>query len=222
MDNISIGIVNYGNMRPEVGSALADAFQKDSINKNILNGIIQTQSPYIDDNRNRLIDIFLNFDSDWLLFIDTDVEINYNDIITLHDIATKYNLYILGGIYFWGVEHYSTKIQPMIRGLVGNKEEIIFNFPIEKEYFEVSSTGTGCLLIHKSVFQKISNFGPDNNNHWFKTYDDEVGFIGEDIYFCRLARKNGFNVYVTPKIMPNHYKTVKLNYKLFKEQNEEK
>lgn len=218
-NKIAIGMINYGNIRAEVSSSLAEIFQNDNFNKKLVSGLIQNQGPYIDDNRNKVVEIFLHSNSEWLLFIDTDVEVTLDHIYTLYDIATFNNLYILGGIYFYGESHHSLNIRPMIMQKDKNNiSSISYDIPLDKNYFEVDTVGTGSMIIHRSVFEKINNFGPDNKNYWFRTYDENIGFIGEDVYFCNLAKKFGYKVYATSKVMPNHYKTVIFNYEIFAKQ----
>lgn len=214
MTKIDIGIINSGNIRSEVLGSITHAFKYDPKDK--IGSLIQAQGPYIDDNRNDVINLFLLSNSEWLMFVDADVEVDLNHIYTLYDIATKYNLYIVGGIYFYGVDHHSLNIRPaLMQKNEYGMEEASYHIPDDVDYFEVTNVGTGCMLIHRSVFEKINNLGPDGKNYWFKTYREDTGFIGEDVYFCRLAKENGYKIYATQKVTPNHYKTVIFNYDIF-------
>jgi hypothetical protein len=73
--------------------------------------------------------------------------------------------------------------------------------------FEIDAAGTGCLLIHRSVLEKMretadKNQGPD----WCWFWDGPVdgNWIGEDLLFCRRIRALGFPIYVnTGAILPH-------------------
>lgn len=58
---------------------------------------------------------------------------------------------------------------------------------------KVFLTGFGCLLLHKSVLQK-TKFRIDEN---LTAYDD--------VFFCRDAQKEGFEVYLDSRVMCLHY-----------------
>ena len=59
---------------------------------------------------------------------------------------------------------------------------------------EVDATGTGCVMIHKSVLEKI-------DSPWFYN-------LAEDFYFYEKARKAGFSVYINCNCKVIHYTVV--------------
>ncbi|MGA7398962.1 MAG: hypothetical protein WBW38_02995, partial [Candidatus Sulfotelmatobacter sp.] len=58
----------------------------------------------------------------------------------------------------------------------------------------------GLLAIHSSVWRRIK--GP-----LFRILSDGVTFTGEDMYFSRLVREQGFKIW-TPKQLLGHLHTV--------------
>jgi GT2 family glycosyltransferase len=77
--------------------------------------------------------------------------------------------------------------------------------------FQVESVGFAFICLKSGVMESVGY-------PWFKVVynTDENGefrLTGEDIYFCRQARKAGYDVYVDPKVRPLHYKTIPLKYK---------
>lgn len=56
---------------------------------------------------------------------------------------------------------------------------------------EVAGVGMGCMLTATSVFEKLDK--PWFEVSWIEEYND---FIGEDFYFCILARQAGIPVYI--------------------------
>jgi GT2 family glycosyltransferase len=219
MNSLTIGNINNGYVRSEMCTTLIHSVIDDGRDRGLINNYISVQGTYIDDNRNEVVNLFLSTTkSEWLLFVDSDIEIDKSQIYKLYDLATTYNLYILGGIYFYGENHYSTRIRPMVysrknsNSLRGN---IIYDMPEDKEYFEVDNIGTGCLLIHRSVFEKVYKKYSSGKAYWFSTIEDDFGFVGEDVYFCNNVIKHGYKIYATPLVFPNHYKTVIFNNDLY-------
>ncbi len=65
---------------------------------------------------------------------------------------------------------------------------------------EVEAMGFGAVLIHNSVFRKMAEEQPDEP--WFQFgFDTEIqSWVGEDVYFFRLARELGFPAMVDHEI----------------------
>ena len=65
--------------------------------------------------------------------------------------------------------------------------------------FECGAISTGFALIKLSVFKKISH-------PWFFFEHDEQGRLtcGEDVWFCRKARKAGYKIYCDPTLIVKH------------------
>lgn len=61
---------------------------------------------------------------------------------------------------------------------------------------EVASVGTGVMLIDLAVLRKLPQ-------PWF--CEDPVKEIGEDVYFCKLARAHGFKVFIDHDISKDVY-----------------
>lgn len=63
----------------------------------------------------------------------------------------------------------------------------------DKKFVEVSAVGTGIILINTEVFKKVPQ-------PWFDIDKEPNGFttMGEDFWFCRKARENGFKIFSEP------------------------
>lgn len=70
--------------------------------------------------------------------------------------------------------------------------------------------GTGFLLIHLDVFRDEKLGAPTehspNGNPWFNFGRDSQGthVMGEDVWFCNVARDAGYDIWIDPTIMVKH------------------
>ncbi len=71
--------------------------------------------------------------------------------------------------------------------------------PKYKDAFECMASGTGAILIKCEVFRKIPR-------PWFmfEYYDTGQCKLGEDWFFCREAKKVGYQIWTDPKIKVGH------------------
>lgn len=145
-------------------------------------------------NRNILRQKALDEGYDYFLNIDQDV-IPPKDIIQR---MLKHRKKIVTGIYFnpWSKDGKTKLIATIWRNhptkegkMVAIKDEIIQGDNIIK----IDSCGSGCLLIHKDVLQKIK----------FR-YDLNFGRGVDDVFFCLDAKKEGFQIYADTSIKCKH------------------
>ena len=149
--------------------------------------------------RNKVVHKFLQTDYPYLLFIDNDILFTPNDIVRLR----SNNLPICGGVYFKKKIPYSP----------------VSNRTIDQEghMHKMQETGTGFLMIHREVFEKISQAEPshfylgdadeEKSNEYYDYF--RVGvvngrYLSEDYYFCHLARKHGYDIWLDTSIYTRH------------------
>lgn len=78
----------------------------------------------------------------------------------------------------------------------------------ETELFKVAHVGTGLMLIDLSIFKTLGQ--PKNEGErptpWFSFGRDSQGALamGEDVWFCNVARDAGLDVWVDPTIKVGH------------------
>jgi len=166
--------------------------------------------------RNRLVDEFLTnpdfVDCEWLWFCDTDMVFEPDTLLKMIARAVVNDIKILGalcvivgadGVAPTLFEANPTTITQMFIGLP------------EPAVMEVAATGTGCLLVHRSVFESMFEQSGGSKNCWFG-FDIRTGAsgtewsLGEDVSFCLRAAEAGFPTYVDTTAHVGHHKGPKV------------
>ena len=140
---------------------------------------------YIDSQRNEAVSCMLKDpEATHLLFVDSDMVIPKDALIKLF----KEDKDIISGLYF----HRNPPHLPHLYKTENDGLIPIQNYEKNK-IVEADAVGAGCLLIKRSVFEKLSQFvkTADGAQQFFVT----TPTIGEDIFFCELAKKHGFKIF---------------------------
>jgi len=178
--------------------------------------------------RNTATAAFLSSDSDWLLWWDTDIGCEQDAIEKLMEVADPVERPIIGGLCF--VEgDYSHDMHGGLRsslaptmydwtwvepksGMPGAYKLLNRQDWPEDQLVRVAATGTGFLLVHRSVFEDISAWLVESDapaQIWFERIPGPDGELsGEDISFCMRANQVGKPIYVHTGITTTHQKTV--------------
>ena len=86
------------------------------------------------------------------------------------------------------------------------------------EVIQVAGTGTGSLLIHRSVMEAIAE-NADDQGQWFdRLRGSDGGRLGEDISFCVRATALGFPIHVDTSLKTNHLKQLWVDERVFDQQ----
>jgi hypothetical protein len=135
---------------------------------------------------------------DYLMWIDSDMKFPPYGIYRL----IQRDKDIIGGLYF----RKEVDARPQIYKL--NDEgffETMYDIPTMKEPFQVDGIATGFLLIKRKVLEA---FTPEFCNENWYPFDMGRGPSnkeeGEDLSFCRRARKLGFEIWCDPTIPLGH------------------
>lgn len=185
----------------------------------------------IDRARNGLVHEYLTKSkADFLLFIDADIQFRPEDVFAM----MSYDKEFICAPYpkkhiNWPVIIEAIKIgivdQETIERLVG---EYVFT-PLEaemriEEIIKVSESGTGLMLLKRSVFEKMKKAFPENyyvSDHsrdlhsgvkkemhaFFRTDIVDNRYLSEDYYFCHKWREIGGDVWMFPWAITSHYGT---------------
>ena len=205
---VSIGFCDPGTVS---GAFAARLFQLSQARTERLGPLVRLKgSGLLSKMRNQLIRTFLDHtDSDWLLMIDSDEQLTVDAFDALINAGHDKDRPIVAGLVFAAMDvnkHLYPKPMPTIfqdtdKGFV----------PLDKydqnAVFEVEAAGTGCLLIHRSVLEKMRQTAdPHQGTDWCWFWDGPLNgnWVGEDLLFSRRVRQLGFPIYVnTAAILPH-------------------
>jgi hypothetical protein len=149
--------------------------------------------PVLSKARNTITERFLESACDWLWFVDTDIVFSAGTLPALLKHADPAERPVISALYM---------IRPASTGLVtpavysgGTDPEGKFWFrPMHSapagELLRVAASGAGCLLIHRSVFTRLSAADPDDDRLWWSQITMGGRQFGEDLSFglrCAIA-----------------------------------
>ena len=184
--------------------------------------------------RNALTHGFLKSEATHLLFIDSDIRFNPNDVVKMIEADKEIicGLYPKKEINFSSVKRGIDAGVPMdqlkyytgafVVNLVGYQGEV--TVPVN-EPVEIWNGGTGFMLIKREVFEKLKDVCPTYNNdvtdlggtiqsqapivEYFATsIEPETNrLLSEDYHFCHVARNNGVKVWGAPWVRLAHIGT---------------
>lgn len=157
---------------------------------------------------------FLATDFDYLMFIDADIEFSADDVAKLWNLQAD----ICAGLYpMKNIESPLMAWRDQGKGM-----ELL---PVTEEgLMEVNLVGTGFLMIHRRVFEKLQELHPDweyvegrmgDNGGpgacWgffqdpLEIVDGSRVHLSEDYFFCRRAIEAGFKIIADTSIKLKHW-----------------
>lgn len=174
-------------------------------------GYIPVTTSIVAQARNEIVRTFLEeHDADWLWFVDTDMTFPADILDRLVEAAHPKDRPIMGALCFSLQQGYrAVPTLYVIRpdGKVGN----VFDY--QPDEIMRTMTGTGCVLIHRTVFEKMRDAeNPDGKRKFPKPYEwfHNTNFgeipVGEDVTFCIRAESIGIPVHVHTGIKCGHEK----------------
>lgn len=191
-----------------------------------VNTLFALNESLIPKTRNLLAHSFLKSDCTHMLFIDSDIGFNAEQIIKLM-LSDKD---IVCGVYPKKIIKWENVIDAVQSGvgvrdlpkhsleylcIVSNDEED------DSEYVELERSGTGMMMISRTVFEslsdKVSSFKLESNLQNVFTMNEEIReyffasidfdtkiYLHEDFNFCKLWKENGGKIYAASWVELNH------------------
>lgn len=175
--------------------------------------------------RNTIAARFVQTDSDWLLWVDTDMGFQPDALYRLLQVADPTERPIVGGLCFVNRENthdgyngYRARPVPTIYKWrdeyeTGGPAGFVATpmYPVST-VMRVDATGAAFILIHRSVFERIAEsvvpgLGVQVGPHWYdRTFDGAGNLMGEDISFCTRALLARIPIHVHTGVRTTHFK----------------
>ncbi len=164
--------------------------------------------------RNQVAEAFLVQSADWLFVVDTDMGFAPDTLERLLAAADPAERPIMGALCFaWreleadGLSGYRCQPRPTIFEYVptaeGDKFMGVSQYAPDT-VVQCAGTGSACILIHRSVIERIHDaYGPT----WYERIKGTDGsLLGEDISFCVRAGACGIPIHVHTGVKTSHLK----------------
>jgi hypothetical protein len=161
-------------------------------------------------SRNLVVKTYLETtESEWLLMVDSDERLSVDTWLKLIDTAHDTERPIVSGLVFAAFFDDADNLRPVptIYRMIESGLEAIDNYDIDS-VMEVDATGTGCLLIHRSVLLDIQEKATSNQGKdwaWFVEGAIDGTYFGEDLLFSKRVKSLGYPIHVhTGAVLPHH------------------
>lgn len=209
-DKVSIGWIDPGHVEGmfavDIATIYANRLSRvDSLIRCEAGGLLSR-------GRNEVVARFMEHtDAAWLLMIDSDERMSLAAFDKLIDSVHDVERPIMAGLYFgaWPGDLYPTAMPLIFRSVPGTTRFLpVVDYP-DDSIIEVDSAGTGCLLVHRSVFeafQKVATVHEGSRWCWFRDMPVNGDWYGEDNYFCMTAKELGFQVHANTGVVLPHRK----------------
>lgn len=189
-DNVRVGIAvsTFGALPTGFVRSLCAVIRTSMFNNVVIDFVIDETKP-LDDSRNSTVRELMKCNPDYIFFMDSDMLFAPETLLEL----LKQDKDIITGVYCQKQPPHN----PVLRMYDSETKhyESGWTYPIGR-LFTVDACGAGCLLVKREVFQ-------DLKKPYFK-WDSESG-LSEDIYFCRKAKKAGYDIWVHGGLNCGHF-----------------
>lgn len=172
-----------------------------------------------DHGRNSICKAVLDLGAEWLFFLDSDVIPPKDALVRL----IAHQKPIISGVY-----HRRSPpegIAVMLKGTVGPDGKPAVQWMTQyppNQVIEVDLVGAGCLLIHRSVLERLPPQRKEQGKHWFDWRVDCKGILpeheclSEDFTFNTWAKRHGYKILVDTSIQCRHAGFGEATYNSFK------
>lgn len=162
--------------------------------------------------RNLIVKNFLDdSNADWLLMMDSDETISLEAFDLLIETAHKDDRPFVCALVF--AQFFDNGVMRPVPAIY-NLHESGAMLPIDdypkNEIFQVDGTGTGCVLIHRDVLEKVrATANPNQGTDWCWFFDGAIDgrWFSEDLLFSRKVGSLGIPIYCHTGAILGHKKS---------------
>ena len=241
-------VVGYPHPAGEVSAAfhvaLIALFVHDAYTSRHLSGHIPVRSgPNIVSARNYLVNSFLEeTPAEWLWSLDADMTFPFDTLDRLLQAADKDDRPIMAGLCFSYRLGEDQDVVPTLYGMNEGRLAHYNRYP-EDVVAKVAGTGAACILIHRSVLERIRDARWDEAHEEafvaehdrpsgqlgsllfpppFTWYEESIigpsldDVISEDLTFCLRAAQVGFPTHVDTRVKVGHVKPIVVDDEMFR------
>jgi hypothetical protein len=170
--------------------------------------------------RNQTVEAFLSSPAEWLFWIDTDMGFAPDALDRLLAAADPDTAPIVGALCFSNRETHTDgfggyrcmAVPTAFRWLQlengQNGFQPIWDYP-KDAVIPVAGTGSACIVIHRSVFEKVQA-AEGGNPAWYNRLTNPTTnqVVGEDLSFCYRAAQAGLPMFVDTGTKTTHLKPI--------------
>lgn len=219
--SVCMAYITGGTVRHEWHVAMQDFILRDAFGPQVIGAQAVCTGPYIADNRNQVVERFLDTPCEWLWFTDIDIEFKPEILGKLLEVADATDRPIVGALYFNQINDTPPGTWwPVWTEQVGESTtRVVTRIELGKVY-DLTVTGMGCTLIHRSVFEKLATLVDDDPWKWFghdliRADNGKWQRAGEDATFCYRARAAGFPITGLAEVVVHTGKNLRITWDTF-------
>ena len=209
-ERITIGWCDGGMVEGRFMSGITNTIIDAPNHKLNIANTIRVNGNQIARQRQSLWDFWADSsDSEWLLWVDSDVIINSQILKMLWEVADKKTKPVVTGVYFVSNQNEQSLMEPVpaIYKETGDpyRTQIIHPLP-ENEVIPVDVAGFGLMLMHRSIIDPVRKVAGDLSV-FGENQQAKDKFISEDVSFCRKLKAAGIQLYAHTGATVQHMKT---------------
>lgn len=223
----AIGYIHNGTVHTTFMQSLLNVTHYDVSKPKLLKQTIGSVGPYIYQNRNQIVEGFLDqTKADWLLFVDVDITFHHEQPYYLLDFADD-DHQILAGLYFSWLPTAANNGQHGLAPLwfVGI-DPMMSAADLTNVPMPLVACGMGFTMLGRKMLEEMRKAYRHDPCPWF-SHDicdcqdhAKPSRMGEDVTFCVRAKKIGYQTWGINTVV-NHTKSHTENLDTFKQWNGE-
>jgi predicted O-methyltransferase YrrM/GT2 family glycosyltransferase len=218
--SVFIANVNPGHVSHHFVRSLVDLIRADEHNGwDCWRGNLWAESgANISKVRNELVTRFLDQpDSEWLLFLDSDMVFPKDTIVRLLAAAKHSDVKVISGLCVMVTDMGPIPTLYQFDNVEDSDgiTRVMFDYP-DNAVVQVAATGAACLMVHRSVIESMQEAAGGSPYAWFQectmARKGTTHWVSEDISFCLRANDLGHSVFVDCTLEIGHHKHGRIWY----------